>query len=117
MTASALDERDRRLIVGPMTTVLRAARFSAIRLPRIFLLAGLLGLGGCGGLDSHQTDFDEYTITADGDGGLYGAFETASLKACPQGFNRMSAIASPSGESRYSSWNIRCRTMIIHNAE
>jgi hypothetical protein len=117
MAASALDERDRRFIVGAMTTVLRPTRFSAIRLPRVLLLAGLLSLGGCGGLDSHQTDFDEYTITAGSDGGLYGEFEAASLKACPQGFNRMSAIASPSGESRYSSWNIRCRTMIIHNAE
>lgn len=100
-----------------MTTVLRRPRFFPIRLARPALLAGLLCLAGCGGLGIHQTDFDEWNITAGGDGGVYSEFEAASIKACPQGFNRMSAVASPAGESRYSSWHIRCRTMIIHNAE
>lgn len=84
---------------------------------RAALLTGLLGLAGCGGLDLHQTDLNEWTITADEDGEVYREFELASLKACPQGFNRMTAIASPAGESRYASWHIRCRAMIIHNAE
>ena len=88
----------------------------ALPLPAL-LLPGLLCLAGCGGLDLHQTDFDEWTITADGDGGSYGDFQSAALQACPQGFNRMTATASPSGESRFASWHIRCRPMIIHNAE
>jgi hypothetical protein len=100
-----------------MTIALHRTRSFFTRFSCAALFAGLLALAGCGGLDIHQTDFDEYTITADGDGGIYREFEATSLKACPQGFNRMSAIASPAGESRYASWNIRCRTMIIHNAE
>lgn len=100
-----------------MTTAPRRARSFSTRFFCAVLFAGLLGLAGCGGLGIHQTDFDEYTISAGSDGGLYSEFEAASLRACPQGFNRMTAIASPAGDSRYASWNIRCRTMIIHNAE
>ena len=95
-----------------MTRPLRRLRPSSV-----LLLSGLLCLAGCGGLELHQTDFDEWTVTAGGDGGSYGDFESAALQACPQGFIRLSATPSPSGESRYASWHVRCRTMIIHNAE
>jgi hypothetical protein len=100
-----------------MIAVLRRPVAFAPWLSNAALLAGLLGLAGCGGLDTHRTASGEYTITADSDGGLYSEFEAESLKVCPQGFYRMNAVASPAGESRYASWRVRCTEMPIRNAE
>lgn len=76
-----------------------------------FLLAALMvGLSGCSGIDRVRTGPGAFTLR-DADGADYPSFESEAFDACPDGYETLGSVVSPSDGSRFTEWRIRCVTV------